>query len=167
VVLPGHNEVVCADVHRFSVSVASIIIEFRSVLSIAVDSGIVTIIWCSDGGIWTETDVSEDRINSTSSWSKSRFEVLESNGLTSILDTVVYFVGVVKSVGSITNTNQSNFDTEFGVVRNFFARLLVTSWFTIGEDDSPLVPVWVDDISVCRIMSPHRQTFLHSSLDER
>jgi len=38
VVLPGHNEVVRADVHRFSVSVASVIIEFRSVLSIAVDS---------------------------------------------------------------------------------------------------------------------------------
>jgi len=172
-VLPGQNEVVGADIHRFAMSTTWatwafwISFEFRLGLCVAVDSGIVTIVWCSDCGVWTETDVPEDGINGTSSRSKSRCKVLVSNSLTSRLDTVIHFISVVESVGSISNTNHSDLNTILCVVWYFIARLLVTSWFTIGKNDSPLISEWVNDISLERIMSPHRKTFLHSSLDER
>lgn len=148
--LPRQNEVLLVHIDRL-------------IIDPVVCSGPPTVIWSSLDMCWADIDEPEDRINHTSRRGQSGIKVVETNGQAAFCEAFKHWCCSVVTVRGIADSNQSNLQTSCFICGELFARILIPSRFTIGENDCPLISVRIESSSH-DVIFPHSQTDAHGFL---
>lgn len=146
-------------VNRLATSIATSVVLFTVTLAVW------TIVRRSNGAVGANIDRTEDRVNSC----PVIFPSVESDRLVSIgKEALVLLVNVSKTIGSISKTNHSKFNSLFSVIIQNGTRILRAGWFTVSNQECPLTSGHVEsnfvEDSKRGVIFPHRQTIFHSIL---